>query len=78
MVFNYFWVKTKIGRELSSAMYEPLLQGSSSSSNQNNMSECHVTNNNGEMFTEWAQAYSSSALFASINQVFDIFNQLLH
>ncbi|KAL0656735.1 hypothetical protein Bca4012_077319 [Brassica carinata] len=55
-------------RELSSAMYEPLLQGSSSSSNQNNMSECHVTNNNGEMFTEWAQAYSSSALFASINQ----------
>ncbi|KAF8109906.1 hypothetical protein N665_0089s0026 [Sinapis alba] len=55
-------------RELSSAMYEPLLQGSSSSSNQNNMSECHVTNNNGEMFPEWAQAYSSSALFASINQ----------
>ncbi|KAJ0237434.1 hypothetical protein HA466_0248330 [Hirschfeldia incana] len=55
-------------RELSSAMYEPLLQGSSSSSNQNNMSECQLTNNNGEMFPEWAQAYSSSALFASINQ----------
>jgi len=55
-------------RELSSAMYEPLLQGSSSSSNQNNMSECHVTNHNGEMFPEWAQAYSSSALFASMQQ----------
>ncbi|KAL0699844.1 hypothetical protein Bca4012_055966 [Brassica carinata] len=55
-------------RELSSAMYEPLLQGSSSSSNQNNMSECQVTNNNGEMFPEWPQGYTSSALFASINQ----------
>ncbi|XP_010498675.1 PREDICTED: agamous-like MADS-box protein AGL104 [Camelina sativa] len=55
-------------RELSSAMYEPLLQGSSSSSNQNNMSECHVTNHNGEMFPEWAQTYSSSALFASMQQ----------
>uniref|UniRef100_M4DIQ9 MADS-box domain-containing protein n=1 Tax=Brassica campestris TaxID=3711 RepID=M4DIQ9_BRACM len=55
-------------RELSSAMYEPLLQGSSSSSNQNNMSECHVTNHNGDMFSEWAQAYSSSALFPSMNQ----------
>ncbi|EOA36414.1 hypothetical protein CARUB_v10010907mg [Capsella rubella] len=55
-------------RELSSAMYEPLLQGSSSSSNQNNMSECHVTSHNGEMFPEWAQAYSSSALFAPMQQ----------
>ncbi|KAF2591009.1 hypothetical protein F2Q70_00040348 [Brassica cretica] len=55
-------------RELSSAMYEPLMQGSSSSSNQNNMSECHVTNHNGDMFSEWAQAYSSSALFPSMNQ----------
>ncbi|CAH8383020.1 unnamed protein product [Eruca vesicaria subsp. sativa] len=55
-------------RELSSAMYDPLLQGSSSSSNQNNMSECHVTNHNGDMFSEWAQAYSSSALFPSMNQ----------
>ncbi|CAH8351814.1 unnamed protein product [Eruca vesicaria subsp. sativa] len=55
-------------REIPSTMYEPLLQGSSSSSNQNNMSECHVTNHNSEMFPEWAQAYSSSALFASINQ----------
>ncbi|CAN7059353.1 unnamed protein product [Brassica oleracea var. botrytis] len=55
-------------RELPSAMYEPLMQGSSSSSNQNNMSECHVTNHNGDMFSEWAQAYSSSALFPSMNQ----------
>ncbi|KAJ0247666.1 Agamous-like MADS-box protein AGL104 [Hirschfeldia incana] len=55
-------------RELSSAMYDPLFQGSSSSSNQNNMSECHVTNHNGDMFSEWAQAYSSSALFPSMNQ----------
>ncbi|KFK44321.1 hypothetical protein AALP_AA1G242900 [Arabis alpina] len=55
-------------RELSSAMYEPLLQGSSSSSNQNNMSECHVANHNGEMFPEWAQTYTSSALFASMHQ----------
>ncbi|KAJ4879636.1 AGAMOUS-like 104 [Raphanus sativus] len=56
-------------RELSSAMYDPLLQGSSSSSNQNNMSECQVTNHNGDMFSEWAQAYSSSALFPSMNQL---------
>ncbi|ESQ34583.1 hypothetical protein EUTSA_v10008637mg [Eutrema salsugineum] len=55
-------------RELSSAMYEPMLQGSSSSSNQNNMTECHVANHNAELFPEWAQAYSSSALFASMNQ----------
>nr|AXR70637.1 MADS-box 15 [Momordica dioica] len=52
---------------LSSAMYEPLLQGSSSSSNINNiMSECHVANHNGEMFSEWAQAYNSSTLFDSM------------
>ncbi|WZZ58450.1 hypothetical protein YC2023_058557 [Brassica napus] len=29
----------------------------SSSSNQNNMSEYHVTNDNGEMFPEWEQAF---------------------
>ncbi|KAG2254968.1 hypothetical protein Bca52824_085104 [Brassica carinata] len=56
-----------------SAIYETLLQGSSSSSNQNNnMSECNVTNHNGDMFQEWAQAYTSttglnpSALFPPI------------
>ena len=44
-----------------SAIYETLLQGSSSSSNQNNnMSECNVTNHNGDMFQEWAQAYTST------------------
>ncbi|ESQ27323.1 hypothetical protein EUTSA_v10019686mg [Eutrema salsugineum] len=43
-----------------SAMYETLLQGSSSSSNQNNtMGECHMTNPNGDMYQEWAQAYTS-------------------
>ncbi|VVA92138.1 unnamed protein product [Arabis nemorensis] len=54
-------------RELSSAMYEPLLQGSSSSSNQNNMTECHVANHR-EMFPEWAQTFTSSALLASMHQ----------
>lgn len=43
-----------------SAMYETLLQGSSSSSNQNNMGECHMSNHNGDMFQEWAQAYNST------------------
>ncbi|VVA95682.1 unnamed protein product [Arabis nemorensis] len=44
-------------------MYETLLQGSSSSSNQNNntMGECHVSNPSGDMFQEWAQAYNSTA-----------------
>lgn len=58
-----------------SAMYETLLQGSSSSSNQNNnMGECHVSNPNGDMFQEWAQAYNSttalnpSALFPPMQQ----------
>ncbi|CAN8291937.1 unnamed protein product [Cochlearia groenlandica] len=55
-------------RELSSAMYEPLLLGSSSSSNQNNMSECHVANLTGELFPEWAQTYQSPALFGSMHQ----------
>lgn len=64
-----------------SAIYETLLQGSSSSSNQNNnMSECNVTNHNGDMFQEWAQAYTSttglnpSALFPPIqHQVLNVF-----
>jgi len=44
-----------------SAMYETLLQGSSSSSNQNNiMGESNVSNHNGDMFQEWAQAYNST------------------
>nr|AXR70636.1 MADS-box 14 [Momordica dioica] len=44
------------------AVYETLLQGSSSSSNQNNMGECNVQNHNGLMFQPWAQAYSSTTL----------------
>ncbi|CAH8309690.1 unnamed protein product [Eruca vesicaria subsp. sativa] len=58
-----------------SAIYETLLQGSSSSSNQNNnMSECNVTNHNGDMFQEWTQAYNSTtglnppALFPPMQQ----------
>ncbi|XP_019082857.1 PREDICTED: agamous-like MADS-box protein AGL66 [Camelina sativa] len=58
-----------------SAMYETLLQGSSSSSNQNNiMGESNVSNHNGDMFQEWAQTYNSttghnpSALFPPMQQ----------
>ncbi|KAL1199478.1 Agamous-like MADS-box protein AGL66 [Cardamine amara subsp. amara] len=43
-----------------SAIYETLLQGSSSSSNQNNIGECHMSNHNGDMFQEWANAYNST------------------
>ncbi|CAH2067775.1 unnamed protein product, partial [Thlaspi arvense] len=58
-----------------STMYETLLQGSSSSLNQNNniMSECHLSNPNG-VFQQWAQAYTSntglnpSALFPHMQQ----------
>ncbi|XP_010521206.1 PREDICTED: agamous-like MADS-box protein AGL104 isoform X2 [Tarenaya hassleriana] len=48
-------------RDMSSATYDPMLQVSSSSSNQN-MGECHVSNGNGDLFHDWAQAYTSTAL----------------
>ncbi|XP_050212842.1 agamous-like MADS-box protein AGL104 [Mercurialis annua] len=56
-------------RDLSSTMYDPLLQGSSSNGDQtHNMGECHVTNTNNTNFSTWSQPYSSAGLHSATIQ----------
>ncbi|XP_057993971.1 agamous-like MADS-box protein AGL104 [Hevea brasiliensis] len=53
-------------RDLSSTMYDPLLQGSSSNREAQSMAECHVTNpNDHNNFSTWPQPYSSTTALHS-------------
>ncbi|XP_015571470.2 agamous-like MADS-box protein AGL104 isoform X1 [Ricinus communis] len=49
-------------RDISSTMYDPLLQGSSSNGETHRMRECHVTNPNDGNFSPWPQLYTSTGL----------------
>ncbi|GAV59294.1 SRF-TF domain-containing protein/K-box domain-containing protein, partial [Cephalotus follicularis] len=48
-------------RDLSTVMYDRLLQGTTSTPDPNNIGECHVTKS-GENFAAWPQVYTSSGL----------------
>ncbi|KAL9449918.1 hypothetical protein AB3S75_011783 [Citrus x aurantiifolia] len=52
-------------RDLSTTMYDPLLQGTSSNAGPHSIGECHVTNPSGENFATWPQAYVSAGLHSA-------------
>ncbi|KAK4859337.1 hypothetical protein QYF36_003760 [Acer negundo] len=52
-------------RDISSTMYDPMLQGTSSSAGQHSIGDCHVSNPTGENFPAWHQAYASAGLHSS-------------
>ncbi|KAK8624190.1 hypothetical protein V6N13_065543 [Hibiscus sabdariffa] len=51
-------------RDLSSTVYDPLLQGSMSNVDPHNMGgdQCHVSNPNAENFPPWPQSFASTGL----------------
>ncbi|KAE8725028.1 hypothetical protein F3Y22_tig00009023pilonHSYRG00152 [Hibiscus syriacus] len=51
-------------RDLSSAVYDPLLQGSMSNVDPHNMGgdQCHVSNPNAENFPPWPQSFASARI----------------
>ncbi|KAH9690864.1 Agamous-like MADS-box protein AGL104 [Citrus sinensis] len=52
-------------RDLSTTMYDPLLQGTSSNAGPHSIGECHVTNPSGENFATWPQAFVSAGLHSA-------------
>lgn len=52
-------------RDISSTMFDPMLQGTSSSAGQHSIGDCHVSNPTGENFPAWHQAYVSAGLHSS-------------
>ncbi|KAK3230814.1 hypothetical protein Dsin_002695 [Dipteronia sinensis] len=52
-------------RDISSTMYDPMLQGTSSSVGQHSIGDCHVSNPTGENFPAWHQAYVSAGLHST-------------
>ncbi|KAG8660422.1 hypothetical protein MANES_02G156400v8 [Manihot esculenta] len=65
-------------RDLSSTMYDPLLQGSSSNGEAHSMAECHVTNPNDHNFSTWPQPYSSTALHSNPMPAPSLYPQIQH
>ncbi|KAK0576827.1 hypothetical protein LWI29_023921 [Acer saccharum] len=52
-------------RDISSTMFDPMLQGTNSSAGQHSIGDCHVSNPTGENFPAWHQAYVSAGLHSS-------------
>ncbi|KAH7567797.1 hypothetical protein JRO89_XS07G0151900 [Xanthoceras sorbifolium] len=52
-------------RDLSSTMYDPLLQGTSSNAGPHSIGDCHVSNPTGENFPTWHQTYVSTGLHST-------------
>ncbi|KAM7252829.1 hypothetical protein ACFE04_025447 [Oxalis oulophora] len=67
-------------RDISTAMYDPILQGTSSNPDQNNnIGECHVTNNGGDNnnFAGWPQINYTSTGLQSTSMPQNLYPQLV-
>ncbi|XP_038704760.1 agamous-like MADS-box protein AGL104 [Tripterygium wilfordii] len=67
-------------RDLSSTLYDPLMQGPSTSADPNSMGECHVTNPDDPNFPTWSQPYDSTELHPAHHSMAhdDLYSQLQH